>query len=417
MKILMVQPVYDAKFTLRSLIAKIERILIQQEVDLVVFPESFYQSATRNAAMKFMKKMAERLQVAVMSGVSLADGSEWAFYYNPKPQLNETTQTAFLKHSTAAKIAFDYDMAIRADIYDPIYLQGHRIQSIISHDLFFPLVVNRLEQEGMDLLIHLTEGNVRMSKWHNILKGRSYETDALILCTMGHDPNQTQTSDIIAYRKGVRIIPEYMTGDSYDHEDACHLFDMSCLEYIPEATDVFYSTKRYEQFTFGKDEKADVYFDSRRKRLKTTLTKVQEYDNSFIVEKNGEHIHIHFATYDSLKKRIYVYDQPSHINEHQVIVYFVNKEVNEEEAIALLKLRVIENRIAAILITKNLFLGAKTTRYKNIQLFKPENAIVGFDLAFMHGIDSVFQRTNRKLGIPYKYKQAYIALHKDYNTQ
>lgn len=415
----MIQPIYDTQFTVRALLAKIEKIVAQQEVDIVVFPESFYQAATYDAAMKIMYKMADKLRVALLSGVSLADGSEWALYYNPNPKDWETRETAFVKHSTATKLAFDYDPQVLTDkdVYRPIYLKDYALQAIISHDLFFPLITERLEREGMDMLIHLTEGNVKMSKWHNVLRGRSFETSALILCTMGHDPEQKQASDIIAYRKGVRIVPEFMVGDSFDHEDACHLFDLACLEYVPEKNKNYYSDKKYEAFTIGNDVEADVYFDSRRKRVKTKLDKVEQHENSFVVEKNGERVHIHSGTFKDLKNRLYVHNQPSTPGEHHIIVYHVNKYItNKQKAIALLKLRAIENRIAVVLITKNMFIGAKTTRYKDIQLFNPIDEKIGFDLTFMKGIDSVFQRSNRKLGIPKKYEQAYLSLKHEQRT-
>ena len=132
LKILMIQPIYDSQFTVRALLAKVEKIVAQQEVDIVVFPESFYQAATYDAAMKIMYKMAEKLHVALLSGVSLADGSEWALYYNPNPSDWETKETAFVKHSTAAKLAFDYEPQLLQDknIYRPIYLRDCCFQDL-----------------------------------------------------------------------------------------------------------------------------------------------------------------------------------------------------------------------------------------------------------------------------------------------
>ncbi|HJH11348.1 MAG TPA: hypothetical protein K8V30_06660, partial [Metalysinibacillus jejuensis] len=139
--------------------------------------------------------------------------------------------------------------------------------------------------------------------------------------------------------------------------------------------------------------------------------------NSFVVEKNGERVHIHSGTFKDLKNRLYVHNQPSTPGEHHIIVYHVNKYINnKQKAIALLKLRAIESRIAVVLITKNMFVGAKTTRYKDIQLFNPIDEKIGFDLTFMKGIDSVFQRSNRKLGIPKKYESAYLALQQTSQT-
>ena len=59
---------------------------------------------------------------------------------------------------------------------------------------------------------------------------------------------------------------------------------------------------------------------------------------------------------------------------------------------------------------------ANSGNYKDIQLFNPIDEKIGFDLTFMKGIDSVFQRSNRKLGIPKKYEQAYLALKHEQRT-
>lgn len=414
MRILMIQPIYDSQFTMKGLVAKAQKIVAQQMVDLVVFPESFGHAKNYEAAMRLMHKMAVRLNVAVLSGMALEDGSEWGLYVNPAPAEGETAEKAYVKHSTAEKVAFDFDVAFlqKAKIFEPIILSGQKIQAIISHDLFFPLITEKLEKNGMDILIHLSEGNVNMSKWHNILRGRSYETDALLLCTMGHDPLHRQPSDIIAYKRGVPLIPEYMEGDTFEQDDIYHLFDLDCLEFAPQKPKKYYSSKKYDAFTVGLDDTADVWFDTRRKKLKTHLPIQDKQKHSFRVEKDGQIVHIHKGTYEDLKNRLFVYEEPSKEGENHIFIYHINDHIKKAEAIALLKLRAIESRIAVVIIAKNAFFGAKTTRYKDIQLFKPSDNKIGFDLAFMKGVASVFQKSNTRLGIPKKYQQRYLALYK-----
>ena len=139
----------------------------------------------------------------MLVGVSCDFGTEEAYFYNPTTK-DETEWKLYAKHSSARMVAFDvdYDDENRYQLYKPIMLNGKKIQVCICHDMFYPLLMERLEQEGMDVLINLTGGNVNMPKWTNILKGRSIEMDGTVLCTMAYHSELSQKSDRITYHKG-----------------------------------------------------------------------------------------------------------------------------------------------------------------------------------------------------------------------
>ena len=69
----------------------------------------------------------------------------------------------------------------------------------------------------------------------------------------------------------------------------------------------------------------------------------------------------------------------------------------------------IENRIAAIVLTPEFMIGAKTNRYKDVQLF--DNTLIGFDLQHMKGFESVYEKSaTSKNGLNLKFKKVYEAL-------
>ncbi|PIC72978.1 hypothetical protein CSV76_12540 [Sporosarcina sp. P17b] len=94
-----------------------------------------------------------------------------------------------------------------------------------------------------------------------------------------------------------------------------------------------------------------------------------------------------------------------------MFIYMTDEDVNKEEIMALLKMRVIENRIAAVVVAPNLFIGAKTNRYKNVQLFNGRNSIIGFDFNHIYGFDSVYEKDESSdFGLNIKFKEEYESL-------
>jgi hypothetical protein len=71
--------------------------------------------------------------------------------------------------------------------------------------MFYGLVGHRLRQNGAQVLIDLTYGNVNPVKWRNIVRGRSLEFAGPFLCTMAYDPKRKSGSAAaIAYQGGKR---------------------------------------------------------------------------------------------------------------------------------------------------------------------------------------------------------------------
>lgn len=413
MNILLVQPYDNYKYSYDKLYDQVLKITEKKQVDLVVFPEGFATAESEDEGWNIVEYISDLLKTPIVCGLSYYDGTERALYVNLNPASGETADSVFIKHSTAGKLAFEIDPDVLKDAkpYEPILLNGQRIQVYICHDMFFPLITEKLEQAGMDILLNLTGGNVKMSKWCNVLKGRSIELDTTVLCTMANRTNMKQPSDRIVFSSGKRLKANYKLGNG-EKTHAFSLFSVDHPILEEESLESFYSDKQYIQFTVGLNEEADCTINLKKWEIYSAGVKdANEKQTSLHLTKNGESVYIHLANYEELYDRTYFYKQSKVEEGHHIVVYLSDQPVNEEKAIAMLKLRAIENRVGCMVVADNLFVAAKTNRYKDIQLFKPTDNKIGFDLQFMQGINSLFQNAaNSNQGIPVKFKNQYLSL-------
>lgn len=412
MKVLLVQPYFDGNFVFQDLYDEIMAIVDKdgQAIDLIVFPEAFaYEDRGEKGRWEIVDSLTYLAECPVLVGFSTERGTEEAYFSNPfdhQDNDNETKWKIYTKHSTAEKVYFEteYDEEVKAQMYEPIVLHGKKIQVVICHDMFYPLLVEKLNNQGMDMLIDLTGGNVKMSKWCSLLKGHSYEIDGPVLCTMGNRVEMRQPSDRIAYIYGQRLAPNFEKGDG-TKENAYSIFDLENPIYVDEAAP-YYSDKQYDQFTFGLKE-GDCRLATHT--IYTDLNVVEELEGSIRLRKGNEIVHVHTTDEKDLLDRTYVFKQRRVDGDHEVFVYMTEQMLNYDEAVALLKLRVIENRIAAIVLTPEFMIGAKTNRYKDVQLF--DNNFIGFDLQHMKGFESVYEKSKTSTnGLNLKFKKTYESL-------
>lgn len=413
MEILLVQPYEDYQYNYHNLYDEVLDIIKVQKVDLVVFPEAFIQLENEEDPWSFIEDIADLLNKPVLLGFSMPDGSERAYYLNWEPQEGETKEKFYIKHSTARKTLFDFELTNEENhmIYAPIILNGRRIQAYICHDMFFPIVTERLEKQGIDILINLTGGNVKMSKWCNILKGRSIELYSYVFCTMGNRIDMNQPSDRIGYYQGKKLRPRYTEGNG-EKNHAYSIFSLEEKNVYLDEPPAYYSDKIYSQFTVGTNKNSDCIIDLTSRTIKSTLQNSSEGEEySLSLSKGKEKIQVHLVNYENLNDRTYLYKLKQLKDAHQIFVYITSEKVDLDTTIALLKLRVIENRVAAVVATPELLIGAKTNRYKDVQLFKSKDSQIGLDLQHMYGTSSIYQKNgNSMMGIIEKHRKNYESL-------
>lgn len=415
MKVLLVQP-YGDNGTLKyeEIYKEILTFIkeTKEKVDLIVFPEAFEFAENIEAeGLNIVIKVAQFFNIPVLMGVSGSSGTEEAYYHNPHAQMNDaegdTYAKMYIKHSTSPAVYFDYDQSDDLDnaVYCPIILNDKSIQMCICHDMFYPLLMERLEMHGMDMLINLTGGNVKLSKWNALLKGRSLEIEGPVICTMGNRTSMGQKSDRIIFDNGIQLKPKHQKYDGTKRH-AYSIFDLNNYSRL-EQPEPFYSDKMYDQLTVGfKDE--DIIFDADG-MIDIELKEIDSLDNSLRVEIGKEIVHIHIGSEQDLYDRTFVFREPRFEKDHEVFIYVLDEAIPYDEAVAFAKLRAIENRIAVVIKTPKYLIGAKTNRYKDVQLFKGES--FGFDLEHMYGFDSVYEKNKNSMnGLNIAHKEKYEAL-------
>lgn len=414
MKLLLVQPFGDNGILNYEKIYKELEVFIQkvkETIDLIVFPEAYeYTENIVEEAVDIVEKVARRFKTSVLMGISSSQGTEEAYYFNPNVEIDDPENThakMYIKHSTSPAVYFDIPDYKELDdlVYCPIYLNGKEIQVCICHDMFYPLLMERLHMHGMDMLINLTGGNVKLSKWNALLKGRSLEIKGPVICTMGNRKSMGQKSDRIVFDNGKQLKAKHEKFDGTKRH-AYSIFDLENNQEL-EQPQPFYSDKMYEQLTIGFNNEHIVFNDDGKKEIALEEVTSLDYSSRYVVGE--EMVHIHFASEQELYDRTFVFKEPRFEQDHEVFIYELEETIPYDEAVAFAKLRAIENRIAVVIKTPGYLLGAKTNRYKDVQLFNGES--FGFDLAHMYGFDSVYEKNLKSInGINLRYKENYEAL-------
>jgi hypothetical protein len=271
-------------------------------------------------------------------------------------------------------------------------------------------VIERMERNGMDFLINLTGSNVNLSKWHNVVRGRSLETGKMVLCTMGYSAQRNGTAAIFGFQNGEKLLNDedgaYHTTDEDNHQ--FQFFDLNNTQIDKDfrSSGSVLASDKYNDFYIGfnvaKPLRGFDLFMREQKLFCRDGTKLICLSDSekWQCDSQAKNVQILSFAYQTLFDRTKLQKSALWKQEetHYCVVYYSDEEVKREETLALMKLRAIENRITAICYAPNCKVVIKTNKYKNIQFFEAEEGgFVGIDLRQMGGLPSVF---GKKMGIP-----------------
>lgn len=382
MNILLVQPYGEVtSFDYATIYSDILKVLEERHVELVVFPEAFGYVENYEDALTTVKTIGDGLNTPIVIGLSFADGTEEAYYYNPidDPRYpNDTLHKTYVKHSSAERVFFDdlYSEEFIEQQYAPIILKGQKIQIVLGEDAHYPLLVETLARQGMHTLITLTRNTVRTSKLQDFLQGRSMELNGATLCTMSDDPNNHHTLAPIAYRNGQLLTPMYKHTNKHHYV----IYNTSTFQTLPTTSPC--SKRIYEDLVIAKSG-GDISVHGH-----TTLPIIDQFEHSYRLLKDGQIIHTHFASSSALYDRTYIFKEPRQNGDHELFIYEA-AYIEYDEAVALAKLRALENRVAVIIAMKDQLIGAKVNRFGDAQLFTGEE--IGLNLQYMFGFDSVYE--------------------------
>jgi hypothetical protein len=389
----------------------------EHNADLIVFPESTYPIQDETE----FETLFDIFPIPFIMGVCVArNHSEWFYYYNPNAAPHETKSKLYCKHCSAGELAFElenYPQQQQA-FFSPILLKGYKIQVNICQDIYFPLVTERMERNGMDLLINLTGSNVNLSKWQNVVRGRSLETGKMVLCTMGYSSERHGTATIFGFQNGEKLLNDGAYEATDDDKYQFEFFNI----HNPQIDTTFRNngskleSDKYNDFYIGFNANEPILgfdlFLREQKLFCRDGTKIICLSNFEMWQGDSQNKNVKILSfaYQHLFDRTKLQKSALWKQEeaHYCVVYYSTETVNIDETLALMKLRAIENRITAICYAPNCKVVIKTNKYKNIQFFESEEGgIVGIDLRQMAGLPSVF---GKKMGIPSQLFPKYLNL-------
>ena len=355
------------------------------------------------------------LGVPVLVGMESTDGFQVAVYVNPDAKRTETKSHLYFKHSSAEQLAFQRDgyQGAGDPMFDPIRLKNRRIGVQICHDMFFGLVGQQFLSRGADLHIDITGGDVRRKKWLDVVAGRSIELRAPFLCTMSKRSNRGGHAFALAMDRGHQLQP--VISQVNDHGFSGFVvfnIDVSDTPGQPEEVEQAFSPERYQDILIssgpiesssphhlhlipgrgglaqfkrtGEPEKAWRGFNTATGRVGVLPLSVSKL-------ADGLAIHRHES---QLRARAFTHH----------VVAFVGEPPDWNEALALMKLRAIEHRMAIIVVGRTKSECIKTNNYRAIQRIEQHSGVFGLNKDCLGG-------TTRALnGIHPKHHSAYFDL-------
>lgn len=372
------------------------------EIDLVVFPESYEDGSAES-----VEAWADDLGVAVLVGVAHEDGFQLAAYRNPRPEPGETAAHLYVKHSTAARLAYDWPGYRGASdpMFDPIVLRGERIGVLICHDMFFGLPLHHESARGATMFVDISGGDVNEAKWTNVVRGRSVELRAPFLCTMARR-SAGGKAVALAYCGLRRYEPRHdSTGTASRGGFAVLEIAQDALGPVEEDDQAF-TDKVYSDITLalgtGAEADVSVGLSNGAVAVGSKRLPVRRRDTWTEVTSPAGRIGILAAAVERIDDGTLLHrcDLGEGAFDHYIVVYAgTHSERSAGELLALAKLRAIEYRVAAAILTGTVREVIKTNRYKNIQRFAEHGGVFGLNTEFLGGVWSTASAKST-LGVP-----------------
>ena len=172
----------------------------QADFDILVFPENCYYPEVDHAQGldisnvedhkqmdEYVLNLSQRVKKAVILSTRDYYGTLYSIYANAAAEDGETLTAIYVKHTMTDASAFEFDdyREIVKDMFTPILYKGRKIGLTICYDCNHAIFSRLWGQQGVDIIINSTGGDVVYDKWYKYNKARAIENQCYNFVTMG----------------------------------------------------------------------------------------------------------------------------------------------------------------------------------------------------------------------------------------
>lgn len=196
-------------------------ILVFPEFSYVPFVEAFYSADIRfSDSIQYLYdrvlELSRYLGRAVVICNEDKQGAIVCIYANSFAEETETKCKHYIKHTMTNFSACDVvgyrEMA--ESIFQPILYKGYRIGLTICYDCNHAIFSRKYGQNGVDIILNCTGGNVVYGKWFKYNKVRAIENGCFTFVTMGGDGTMINPHNYVYgfTPSGKEMIPTLLNG-------------------------------------------------------------------------------------------------------------------------------------------------------------------------------------------------------------
>ena len=384
----------------------------KSDIDILVFPEFSYATGmmsqlrcadylkgnSLDLLVKKVLELSEDIGKAVVLGSEDGVGRIISIFANAKASEGETKYKVYFKHTMAEVSAFDFDDYPERveELFKPIIFKGYRIGLTICYDCNHSMFSRKYYQNGVDIILNGTGGNVVYNKWHKYNKVRAIENECFTFVTMGGPWGDNMHNYVYGFTPtGKEMTPVLLNGDyTYKRNlsGAIYVYDTSEYDGTKEKDN---SVEQRESPNTKSDFSVKLAeIDSLMKKGKAIAPHIRVLahgkDNVVLcfVEEND------IMKPEKILKLLYSKELQKYKNKKYIIVNSwdnVDREFYESQLSVILKVRAMENYCAVILTSGNLIKCFQTGMNRTAQVVQAVDGQFGIDLSRTGGPDTIWK--------------------------
>lgn len=379
-------------------------ILVLPEISFVPFDKEFQEAdilieSDRQLLYDKTLVLSDKIGKAIIICNIDHFGTIMSIYANALARENETLCKEYIKHTKTDYSACEISnyQQIADYLFDPIIYKGIRIGMTICYDCNHSIFSRKYGQNGVDIIINCTGGDVVFNKWHKYNKVRAIENHCFTFVTMGGDGTRANPKNYVFgfTPEGKEMTPILLNGKDTGNRNVSggiYVYDTADDDGVGEID----SSINQEETT---NKYVDIYlpvndieaFIQKGQHLVDGIRVIKENDmNIVLCLVDGEKI----MKPEKVLKLLYAKELKGIANKRYIIINrWGNVDVTfyETKLSEILKVRAMENYCAVILTSDNITKCYQCGNNRTSQVVKPENEQFGIDLKRTSGPESIWK--------------------------